>query len=88
MKEIKDHKGTEYETIELMCKAWGVSVEDFKYRTDRGWRIQEALTGVKDVDRLPDGRPKPRLNPQDEDLEEKLSDWARRYIEKQKYYGR
>lgn len=43
-KEVEDHKGTKYASVAEMCKAYGLRIATYKYRRDRGWNVEQALT--------------------------------------------
>ena len=43
--EYKDHLGYSYDTITEMCKAWGVNRTSFLYRINKGYTVEQALTG-------------------------------------------
>lgn len=43
-KEAVDHKGTKYASVAEMCAAYGLRVATYKYRRDRGWNVEQALT--------------------------------------------
>lgn len=43
-KEMVDHKGTKYSSVAEMCEAYGLRVATYKYRRDRGWDMEQALT--------------------------------------------
>lgn len=42
-----DHLGRVYPTVEDMCEAWGVSVNNYDTRRHKGYSLEECLTGIK-----------------------------------------
>ncbi len=42
---IKDHLGNDYPSISAMCKAYGVSKDDYKQRIAAGESVESVLTG-------------------------------------------
>lgn len=43
-KNVIDHKGVQYGSVTEMCDAYGVRVATYKYRRERGWDVEQALT--------------------------------------------
>ena len=48
-KEVMDHLGKKYNSKADMCRAWKVNVCTFSDRIERGWSLEEALTGNKNT---------------------------------------
>lgn len=44
-KKCKDHLGNVFNTIKEMCAYWGVNYSTFMNRIDRGYTLEDALTG-------------------------------------------
>lgn len=43
MESIKDHLGKEYNSVNDMCKAYGIKYSTFKNRLRNGWALEDAL---------------------------------------------
>lgn len=44
---VVDHLGREYDSVTGMCKEWHVNRYTYSDRIERGWSVEEALTGNK-----------------------------------------
>lgn len=44
-----DHLGVVYQTVEDMCKAWNVTLNNYHIRKSRGYSLEECLTGIKNI---------------------------------------
>ncbi len=45
--DAEDHEGTRHASVTAMCAAWGVRTRTYYYRRERGWTLEEALTGKR-----------------------------------------
>lgn len=44
-----DHLGRVYQSVEDLCKAWGVTLNNYHIRKSRGYSLEECLTGIKNI---------------------------------------
>ena len=42
--ECRDHQGTRFKSLSLMCEHWHIDRKLFKYRIAHGWSLEDALT--------------------------------------------
>ncbi len=43
----RDHKGNEYPTLSKMCEAYNIKESVYRGRINKGWTVEEALTGIR-----------------------------------------
>lgn len=46
-KKVSDHLGNRYRNVEDMLDYWGISLKVYRKRKERGWTLEEALTGKR-----------------------------------------
>lgn len=46
-KTYTDHTGQIFFSQQVMCEAWGVTLETYSARIKRGWTTEQALTGIR-----------------------------------------
>ena len=56
-KKCKDHLGNEYKSVNDMLSTYGIQRRAYYLRLQRGWTLEEALTGKNVIDHLGNSYP-------------------------------
>ena len=51
-----DHKGIVYSSKKAMCRTYGINVETYRYRREKGWSLENALTMPVDIEHSENAR--------------------------------